>query len=89
MQTLYTTGYSGNLTQLSLDKDGKLAKDSSTAAGKGPCWLAKHPKLPVIYATDEFSEGSGTILSFKIGRDGLSELDKQRIPGEGSVTLAG
>jgi len=62
---------------------GSLGPVQLAAEAARPSYLAKHPKLAVVYAVNAVSGDGAAVSSFTLGPSGLTPLNKVRSQGDG------
>lgn len=70
--------YSCTLNQ----ESGRLSQPVLAAEIRSSGFLAKHPKLPILYATGEPQKGVGSVASFIIGKNGVLKAQGEQ-PSKG------
>lgn len=82
----YTQGDSEGIYRLEFDGDtGALTLKGLAVAVENPSFLARHPRLPVLYAVGESAGGEeapgGKVFAYRIQQDGALELLSEQPSG--------
>lgn len=82
---LFGTGTEQGIFKASFDPaTGTLGDFRVAASTSHPTYLALHPTLPLVYASNELPEGDGTISSFRLNRNTLELTPLGQIGSEGN-----
>ena len=85
----YTNGNSKGIYKYEINTEGKLKEIGLMAATINPTFLAKSKNNKLLFAVGETDEaGTGFIKSFKITKDSLIEISKEKSGGAGPCFVA-
>ncbi len=85
----YTNGNSKGIYKYQINTEGKLKEIGLMATTINPTFLAKSKNNKLLFAVGETDEaGTGFIKSFKITKDSLIEISKEKSGGAGPCFVA-